>query len=307
MDIEVISESKASWGNRGDRIGASDLPIILGLSEYKSPADLWREKKGLVANEESFAALVGTAVENELFRQLTKNINVLRASQGLPAVDESAMVHNTQSLRNPNIAVWATATPDGFIGETDSIQIKYSKSKKKWDGTGVPQDVWVQVQWEMLVSNRKVSHLYCVLESGFGWDFQEIYYEVPLDLTYCHEALIPAAKKFWEALQMDECPFDLAKGIKLPEPVKAKVSIPDADGEAAAAKFLALKEEKAPLDKRSYEIDKEMKALKDKILLSFGDAQFIQVKDGTKIERRFFKKEAYTVAATEYYALYVKK
>lgn len=60
----VINKEKAWHDARRSTVGSSDIPIILGISPYKTPLDLWKIKTGKVHPEESnFAQQRGKDME----------------------------------------------------------------------------------------------------------------------------------------------------------------------------------------------------------------------------------------------------
>ena len=304
--IEAITGDKSTWGSRKDRIGASDIPIILGLSKFKSAAQLWEQKKKDLIEPASLPMLVGTACEKDLFAWFLQNVAALRKNRGLSEIDPTTITHNETSYKNLAIGAWATATPDGFEGDTGLVQIKYSKSQKKWgDGSELPEDVYAQVQWEMLILNRERNHVYCILET-FAWQYQEIYFEVKRNDTFLNEVIIPQAVRFWNSLSGDENIW-LSESARPKIPVvKGTIGVADSETEKLARWYKEMRDEKSIHDKKSAELKAKMENVKEKIIPSFGDKQYLELSDSTKIERRFTENKGYTVQPFSYTAIYIK-
>lgn len=117
-------------------ITSTDIPVILGLSPYKSEATLAREKMGEAQPiEETLVMRVGTALEPVIRDEYERKTGVgLTRYQGI--------------VMHPQIE-WAAASPDWRRkGARYLVEGKYSTSKR-WDGNKPPDDVEAQVRWAL--------------------------------------------------------------------------------------------------------------------------------------------------------------
>jgi putative phage-type endonuclease len=134
---------------RRKTIGASDVPVILGLSNYKSPDELYTEKTSTeppLPSEDSEASRWGHKMEPLIVQAWGE------ARDGTVSLN-SEVYHN---LVHP----WATCTPDGFLNgtvddEDCGIEAKNRAYSSGWGPSGsqvIPPDVEAQVRWSMFVT-----------------------------------------------------------------------------------------------------------------------------------------------------------
>lgn len=125
---------------RRDLITATDIPVILGLSPYKSEGELAREKLGESEPGESTIPMrVGTAL------------------QGLIA-DEAERVTGRTYRQAHGLWMhadlpWAAASPDGTtVGERRLLECKWTANRSRF-ADGLPDDVAAQVAWQLFVAD----------------------------------------------------------------------------------------------------------------------------------------------------------
>lgn len=167
-------------------IGGSDLAIILGISTYKTPYQLYLEKLGL----------------HESFQEQTPN---QYWGSKLEAVirDEFAQRHNIV-VETPDTLVHPLyphlrANLDGFIPTWNSVlEIKCSNRYDEWGdilSDTIPLPYLTQVAHYCAVTNADSAHI-AVLICGFS--YRE--YKYIRDLTL-EAMLLDAATKFWDNVQ----------------------------------------------------------------------------------------------------------
>jgi putative phage-type endonuclease len=169
-------------------IGGSDMPIILGLSTYKTPYQLYLEKIGLVKtdNEMTDFQYWGHALEDVVRKEFAKRNNVTVESP-------DTIVHPFHECMRGNV--------DGFIPEWNAIlEVKCSASwmGSTWgeDGSDViPMQYLVQVAHYCAVSNADCAYIAVLIG---GNDYREYKYTRDLELE---EKIINAAKTFWDCVQ----------------------------------------------------------------------------------------------------------
>ena len=146
-------------------IGASDMPVILGLSPWKSILELHSEKTGETESED--------LSDNEFIKWGNRlELPILQAyaeETGRPANHSG---HLIRSIEHP----WAQCTLDGITGADDHplegtgfqygwpLQIKNTSAFKADDwADGPPEQYVVQEHHEMLVTGAQKATIACLL------------------------------------------------------------------------------------------------------------------------------------------------
>lgn len=182
-------------------IGGSDMPIIMGLSSYKTPYQLYLEKTGQIdsGQEESQLQYWGNQLEEIIRKEFEKRNNVV--------------VETAETLVHP-VLDFLRANIDGFIpGLNAVLEVKCSSSfmASEWgeDGSDViPMQYLVQVAHYCAVTNADCAYIAVLIG---GNDYREFKYERNMALE---EKVINAAKKFWDCVQ-DKTPPDATNQIDL--------------------------------------------------------------------------------------------
>lgn len=144
-----IEQDTADWHNlRLVSIGASDIPVIAGVSEYMTPYKLWQIKTGFCTQDAPNPAMLKGKDYEPMIRQ--------RASEelGLAFLPE---VH-----LNPD-HMFALASLDGIAyedGKPHLLECKYnSESKHKAAKEGAPVFAHVlQMQWQMFCAEANLCY-----------------------------------------------------------------------------------------------------------------------------------------------------
>lgn len=176
-DIEDRTPEWFRWRDKG--IGASDTPIILGLSEYKTCYELWLEKTGQVDRDfkTSPQAERGIALEpiaRERYEMETGNkMEVIKFE-----------------MENP---YYMRASLDGWNAEKRIVlEIKCPKAahhKMATEGK-VPEVYFWQMQHQMLVASAVMGHYY-------SFDGEDgVLVEVPPDFE-AQEKILKVCGDFW--------------------------------------------------------------------------------------------------------------
>lgn len=143
--MEQNSEAWHEW--RGKGIGSSDIPIILGLSPWKTPLQLWEEKTGLVKSEftGNYATDRGHALES-----VAREIYSVKT--GLKPVPINLSHGEMHFMR---------ASLDGLDMDTRTVlEIKCpGKEDHLLALTGkVPEKYMFQVQHQLFVAGSNLAH-----------------------------------------------------------------------------------------------------------------------------------------------------
>lgn len=171
-------------------IGGSDMPIILGLSNYKTPYQLYCEKKGIVSNGEEMSPVQewGNRLEPIIRDKFADKNNVLIQTP-------DTIVHPFHDFMRANI--------DGYIVTWDAVlEVKCSSQfmAHEWGEDGsdiIPMAYLVQVAHYCAVMNTPCAYI-AVLIGGF--DYREYKYIRDLSIE---KTIIDAASSFWNAVQND--------------------------------------------------------------------------------------------------------
>lgn len=174
-------------------IGGSDMPIIMGLSSYKTPYQLYLEKTGQIELVEE---------ENQLQYWGNKLEGIIRNEF---ATRNKVVVDLPDTLIHP-FYPYLRANVDGFIQEWNSVlEVKCSSNfmSAQWgeDGSDViPMQYLVQVAHYCAVTNADAAYIAVLIG---GNDYREYKYIRDLELE---SHVIEAAKTFWECVQTNTPP-----------------------------------------------------------------------------------------------------
>lgn len=194
------SETREAWLEvRRQGIGSSDIAQIMGVSPYGGLFDVWNAKHGLVDEDPRSPQIVaGTYLE--------PTIAEWWHDAHLDGVEQLNMQRNGYRIHHHPEFPWAIATPD-YLLDDGVVEIKnvgpYRGSDwgEAGDPDGVPDHVYLQVQWQLGVMQR--SHAYVVALIG-GWDLRS--YPVTPDPATMESAL-EAARSFRTSLAASEPPL----------------------------------------------------------------------------------------------------
>lgn len=169
-------------------IGGSDVSIIFGLSEYKTPYELYLEKAGL---KESVFKMTEPQYWGHKLEPVIREEFALRNNVSVQTPD--TLIHNKYPFLRANI--------DGFINDWNSVlEIKCSnvQKAKEWGEDGsdiIPLAYLLQVAHYCLVTNADAAHIAVLIG---GNDYREYKYirDLPLEVK-----VIDASLAFWNSVQ----------------------------------------------------------------------------------------------------------
>ena len=171
-------------------IGGSDMPIILGLSRYKTPYQLYLEKKGIVSTGDEMTPVQywGNRLE-EIIRDEFSIRNKVKIET------PDTLIHPILNFMRANI--------DGYIVDWDAIlEVKCSSQfmANEWGEDGsdaIPMAYLVQVAHYCSVKNANSAYIAVLIG---GNDYRQYKYVRDFDLE---KSIIESASAFWEAVQKD--------------------------------------------------------------------------------------------------------
>lgn len=204
-------------------IGGSDMPIILGLSKYKTPYQLYLEKIGEIESnsEETQCQYWGNQLEPLIVSEFEKR-NKVTVQQ------RETIVHPFHPFLRGNL--------DGFIPELNSVlEVKCSNQfmAKEWGEDGsdiIPMTYLAQVAHYCSITNADFAYIAVLIG---GHDYREFKYIRNMELE---TMVVNEAKKFWEYVQVRTPPpamnqIDLRLMFPQHEPEKTVPITPEIEKE----------------------------------------------------------------------------
>lgn len=225
MQQNSNNDNWMKWRSKG--IGSSDAPVIMGVSPWKTPLQLWEEKVGI---SKAFQGNFATQRGNEMEPKARAAFELESGYEFSPVVAEHASYP------------YIRASLDGFNSEINAIlEIKCpGKDDHALAVSGkVPEKYWPQLQHQLLVTGAKQCFYYSY--DGEAGATVVVEPDVPYITT-----LLQAETAFW----------DLVMNKTAPEMTdKDAATIDDTQTVAWAHKY-------ADLDVRIKELEKEQEAIK---------------------------------------------
>lgn len=200
-------------------IGGSDMPIIMGLSSYKTPYQLYLEKTSQIDVSEEMTELQywGNKLEGVIRDVFSERNNVIIETP-------DTIIHPFYNFLRANI--------DGFIPSRNAVfEAKCSSQfmRHEWGEDGsdiIPMPYLVQVAHYCAVTNADCAYIAVLIG---GNDYREYKYTRDLELE---STIIDAAKKFWECVKNRTSPepvnqIDLRLMYPKHHPEKIKTIAPE--------------------------------------------------------------------------------
>lgn len=187
--LDPVDDRDAWLEMRRQGVGASDIPILLDLDEYKTALDLYRDKLGESDDYDSDAARMGRIFEDAIAQDW--------------ATQNSLMVKRSPTVRHAN-APWALACPDrrvlgcrrhpggcGLLVDAPSIHPASMWLER------IPDGIEQQCQWMLYVTGWDAFHIAAVAGR------QPFYRYVITPRQEVVEALVRIASTFWEVVRSE--------------------------------------------------------------------------------------------------------
>lgn len=245
-----------AWRRRG--IGGSDAAAIIGLDPYRSPFDVYAEKLGLKPEPE----------DNEAMRQ-GRDLEDYVASRFVEATGKDVRRCNA-ILQHPEYP-WLIGDPDRLVvGENAGLECKTTSvlNKARFNQGEYPPHYYVQCMHYMALTGAERWYLaVLVLNQAFHVfiierDEDEI------------AALIEAEKRFWEDHIVKRIPPTPDGSESTAEAIKAM--FPEARQRETVALFghEETLRRMRELQQKINDLTRDYEALKQKIQLEMGEAEF---------------------------------
>jgi len=171
--------------DRRKGIGGSDAPVVCGLSPWKTPYQLWLEKRGegAVGDEDSEPMFWGRALE-PVIRQRYADLTGRRVK-----VERQLLVHPKHE--------WMCGHPDGITEDGRVLEVKTARMPTGWGEPGtdeIPDTYAVQVQHYLALTSLKVADVVVLIA---GSDFR--LFEIPADAEV-QGLIISREEAFWQGV-----------------------------------------------------------------------------------------------------------
>lgn len=271
MGTAAAAQDRPKWlEERRKGIGGSDSPVILGVSPFKTPLDLWQEKRGEGRDEPPTPAMQrGTHLESLIAqiysgktgRKLRRSRQILRHKDHdwmIANIDRHIVADNGSGpgileIKCPGLSVFAKCRREG-LPNYYTVQLQHYLEVRGWDWGSFA--VFNAERWELLWFDvRKDPELIAVI--------------------------VEKDREFWEKVLSGEMPApDEGPVIDLPPSEPSELVTMDSPAwKDAVERLREAKEIKAEAE--SYE-----EAVKQEILGLMGDAQVAEG-SGARIYHRF--------------------
>lgn len=183
---------------RRNSLGGSDIAVVMGLSKYKTPMQLWQEKTGVVVPEDidSEPAYWGNQLEDMVAKEYAKRTGnkVQRVNAQLRHPEHGWMAGNIdRAVVADGKAARASKDGTALSGVAGILECKTASAYLAglWDGDSAPVQYVAQCQWYMAITGAPWTDLAVLIG---GQQFKIIRIEADPEIQ---QSLIEAGKAFW--------------------------------------------------------------------------------------------------------------
>ena len=251
MKIIPLTQRTPEWHQwRAKGVTASEAPIILGRSPYKTPRQLWAERTGAATPEDiSRKPCVQRGIKME--DQVRQGFEDRHSTILLPFCAESTQ-HSV--LR---------ASLDGLSDDGEPVELKVPTEKTyraivaQGDQATAYQLAWVQLQHQLYVTGAAQGWL--VFDPCLP-DQPSLEFYINRDDQFIDTELVPACLQFWESIKTGTAPAtDPERDVYVPD---------DAQWHEAAQVYRALMQDR-------HRLEQQLKPIKDQ--LAQAEATFVEL------------------------------
>lgn len=273
---------------RSECLGGSDVGAVLGLSPYRTPLDVYCEKKGLRDPQEETAPMLwGTILEKPIAEHF--------------AARHGVKLRNTSRTYRDRKHPWAVAHPDRLIVKMRAgLEVKTAgvHSAKAWgdDGETVPAAYQAQVHWYSRLCGWEVAWLAVVIG---GQDYRDYLFEADPDLQH---SLFARCRHWWQQHIVEDSPPPAtpadSDAVNDLFPSASDDVITDPSPEA-----LALVQQLKRTRRALKRLDSRKKAQETRLKEIIGEAEGIETPEGTVTWKETTPRPSYKAALEELVAL----
>ena len=286
-NIDLLSEDE--WlAERRKGIGGSDAGIVMGVSPFKTPRELWHDKKGLLQKSEED---VETWLKFKFGHENEKLIAALfEQVTGYRVFSIRSMFQHPKYPFMLADVDFFVEMPDGRIFILECKTCDPETLQKKWgspDDDKVPEPYQWQCVHYMATTNIDGVFIVCLAAGGMKYYRQRF---ISRDLAK-EETLIREEEKFWYQVQNDiKPPFNMPNTKREKEflnrmyPVSSEEIVLDDELAGNVSQYLTMQVEKTRLENEAKELKARMDGLMLPVLESLKGAQGKIVVDGTRYE-----------------------
>lgn len=278
------------------KIGGSDVAVILGLSKFKTPMELWAEKTGAIEPPD-----------------LSDNDNVVAGNVMEDAIADltawrlSKRDGRTVKLRRSNLTItnpkypWLTAHIDrDIVGEDRGVEIKNvgARAARDWGEPGTDQipDYYLPQPHTYMIVKGYPSW---VVSAYFGGGDLRLY-DIEFNQDFA-DIIIEATHKFWHENVLKNIPPDFDPAHPAAEEAIKRL-YPGTDGREIKAPsgmdhWLSVFQDAS---KKAADYEKMAVLAKSHMLAEMGQAAIMDFPDGTILIRKVVQRKGYTVEASSY-------
>lgn len=189
--VDVVPDTDEWLQERRSSVGASEVAAVMGLSPYSTALDVYKSKHGVDREFDPIMAWFGHKAEPTMHEWVEK-------FSGVPVKLEPAFM--ARSVEYPFLhASFDRVSSDPFT--TWQFKTSHVYAGHKWD-EGIPTDIRVQVQAEMLVAGTQKAAV--VVWIAGTRDFR-LFWE-SRDDRFINDHMIPALTEFWGNLEQGVAP-----------------------------------------------------------------------------------------------------
>lgn len=187
---DVTPDSDEWLQERRQSVGASEVAAIMGLSPYQTALDIYKAKQGIDTGFDPVLAFIGHESEHIIHKWVEQysGVNVRLEPAFMARSTEFPFLH----------ASFDRVSSDPFV--TWQFKTAHQYAGHHWD-EGIPTDIRVQVQAEMLVAGTQRAAV--VVWIG-GREFR-LFWE-SRDDRFINDHMIPALTAFWGNLEQGIAP-----------------------------------------------------------------------------------------------------
>lgn len=253
-----FKHGSADWKlARYSGITATDIPVIMGESSYKTPYGLWLDKVNKTDDFEGnrqtefglhLESLVCRWVQEDLGRTITPSNELL-------------------SLKEEPIFM---ATIDAICHEDDEliVPLEIKTAAQGWENDEPPAKHLLQVQGQLIVTKAPYGYIACL---PFGMANRLIIKKVVADYAL-QEEIKAKAREFFLCVQNNTPPEALAEDLSLlPLDIAASEYEPDESFLQLFAEFKVLEENKKLKASGLGDLEKQIKDIKAKMAQAMGE------------------------------------
>jgi putative phage-type endonuclease len=280
--------------DRRKGIGSSDVAKVLGLSRFGTALDVYLSK-------------VRPADATEMTTHQEWGV---RAE---PMIAAAICDHHGWTLNKIPTVIhrehrFLRASPDRLNQSGEAVEIKTTARADGWgepETDEVPEDYWLQAQHQLEVLHETYGTEVCwVFVLVGGSDFRR--YRVPRDPGYLDTVFDPL-REFWRCVEEETPPppdwshrSTLDALQKLHTPIKGRAVSLDDEAQRLADRYSALGDEISGLKDQRDEV-------KARLVAALEDAETGMLPDGRLVARKEVHRKEYTVQATSYFDLRIRK